>query len=217
MRASAEDAGITSSSRLLQGKEGVHLRKSKFELIEDGFVQNSGLKQLSYQASGRTAITGGDMVASAGVMLAVYRFGWCPAPMCQPREGCPTSAAPLHSCPSGGRVLCVLPLPAVTRTHTGVEGWQRLGQDLGSMLLCSVPRPPLQAGSTLSCSKRAGSAAAGRRLIRFHPHPPPALCRRNRHGAARGRAGGAAAGGGSLGPGGTPQRRPGVAAGQAAH
>ncbi|KAI7843260.1 hypothetical protein COHA_003094 [Chlorella ohadii] len=44
---------------LAQGKEGVHWRKSKFELIEDGFVQNSGLKQMSYQASGRTAITGG--------------------------------------------------------------------------------------------------------------------------------------------------------------
>ena len=48
-----------------QGKEGVHLRRSKFELIEDGFVQNSGLKELSYQASGWTAITGGR-VGGAG-------------------------------------------------------------------------------------------------------------------------------------------------------
>lgn len=42
----------------LQGKEGVHFRKTKIELIEDGFIQDSGLKALSYQASGRTAITG---------------------------------------------------------------------------------------------------------------------------------------------------------------
>ena len=49
----------------MQGKEGVHLRKSKFELIEDGFVQNSGLKQLSYQASGRTRITGGTIASRA--------------------------------------------------------------------------------------------------------------------------------------------------------
>ncbi len=48
----------TETAHVLQGKEGVHWRKSKFELIEDGFVQNSGLKQMSYQASGRTAITG---------------------------------------------------------------------------------------------------------------------------------------------------------------
>ena len=44
---------------LAQGKEGVHYRRSKFELVEEGFIQNSGLKALSYQASGRTAITGG--------------------------------------------------------------------------------------------------------------------------------------------------------------
>ncbi|KAI3429274.1 hypothetical protein D9Q98_005370 [Chlorella vulgaris] len=44
---------------LAQGKEGVGFRKTKFELSEDGFVQDSGLKALSYQASGRTAITGG--------------------------------------------------------------------------------------------------------------------------------------------------------------
>ncbi|PSC75061.1 peptidyl-prolyl cis-trans cyclophilin-type [Micractinium conductrix] len=45
---------------LAQGKEGVHFRKTRFELLEDGFIQDSGLKVLSYQASGRTAIAGGD-------------------------------------------------------------------------------------------------------------------------------------------------------------
>jgi hypothetical protein len=51
---------------LAQGKEGVHYRRSKFELVEDGFIQNSGLKALSYQASGRTANTGACSVAGGG-------------------------------------------------------------------------------------------------------------------------------------------------------
>lgn len=44
---------------LAKGKEGVAFRKTRFELIEDTFIQNAGLKSLSYQASGSTAITGG--------------------------------------------------------------------------------------------------------------------------------------------------------------
>ncbi|EFN59900.1 hypothetical protein CHLNCDRAFT_132922 [Chlorella variabilis] len=57
-----QDAPAIGGQRFLdlaQGKEGVAFRKTKFELLEDGFIQNSGLKALSYQASGRTAITGG--------------------------------------------------------------------------------------------------------------------------------------------------------------
>jgi hypothetical protein len=65
---------------LAQGKEGVALRKTKFELIEDGFVQNSGLKALSYQASGRTAITG-ELRACLCLICAT--------------QGVPTGAAPL--------------------------------------------------------------------------------------------------------------------------
>lgn len=63
MRSNCSACCVSSSA---QGKEGVHLRKSKFELIEDGFVQNSGLKQLSYQASGRTAITGEGSIRASG-------------------------------------------------------------------------------------------------------------------------------------------------------
>lgn len=41
------------------GKEGVGYRRSKIELLQDGFIQDSGLKALSYKASGATAIAGG--------------------------------------------------------------------------------------------------------------------------------------------------------------
>ncbi|KAL4447457.1 hypothetical protein ABPG75_004676 [Micractinium tetrahymenae] len=44
---------------LAQGKEGMAFRKTRFELIEDAFIQDAGLQSLSYQASGRTAIAGG--------------------------------------------------------------------------------------------------------------------------------------------------------------
>lgn len=44
---------------LAEGKEGVGYRRTKIELLQDGYIQDSGLKALSYKASGRTAITGG--------------------------------------------------------------------------------------------------------------------------------------------------------------
>lgn len=44
---------------LAQGKEGVGFRRTRIELIQDGYIQDAGLKALSYKASGRTAIAGG--------------------------------------------------------------------------------------------------------------------------------------------------------------
>ena len=70
-----QDAPAIGGQRFLdlaQGKEGVAFRKTKFELLEDGFIQNSGLKALSYQASGRTAITGGRL----GRLGGQVGWGW---------------------------------------------------------------------------------------------------------------------------------------------
>jgi len=42
-----------------RGKEGASFRRTKIDLIQDGYIQGSGLKSLSYKASGRTYVTGG--------------------------------------------------------------------------------------------------------------------------------------------------------------
>lgn len=44
---------------LAEGKEGVAYRKTRFDLIQDNYIQNAGPRSLSYKASGRTKITGG--------------------------------------------------------------------------------------------------------------------------------------------------------------
>jgi hypothetical protein len=70
---SAAPIGAQRFADLAAGKEGVGYRRSKIELLQDGYVQDSGLKALSYKASGQTAITGGltaelleDELAAAG-------------------------------------------------------------------------------------------------------------------------------------------------------
>lgn len=42
-----------------RGREGVSFRRTKIELIQDGYIQDSGLKAMSYTASGRTGVAGG--------------------------------------------------------------------------------------------------------------------------------------------------------------
>lgn len=44
---------------LTEGREGVGYRRTRVELLQDGYVQDPGVKALSYKASGATAITGG--------------------------------------------------------------------------------------------------------------------------------------------------------------
>ena len=44
---------------LAVGIEGVSYRRTKFELLQDGYIQDSGVKALSYKANGSTRITGG--------------------------------------------------------------------------------------------------------------------------------------------------------------
>lgn len=47
---------------LAQGIEGVGYRRSKINLLQDNFISGGGLKALSYKASGRTKISGGENV-----------------------------------------------------------------------------------------------------------------------------------------------------------
>lgn len=56
-----DDTGVAAQrfADLTQGKEGVSFRRTKIELIQDAYIQDTGLKALSYKASGRTSIAGG--------------------------------------------------------------------------------------------------------------------------------------------------------------
>jgi peptidyl-prolyl cis-trans isomerase B (cyclophilin B) len=65
------DTGVAAQrfKDLTQGKDGASFRHSRFELIEDGYIQNNGLKALSYKASGRTSIAGGDDTEALELMM----------------------------------------------------------------------------------------------------------------------------------------------------
>lgn len=69
------DGGVAGArfADLARGREGVGFRRTRFELLEDAFIQDSGVKELSRRADGRTPIAGGPDTEELEEQLAAAR------------------------------------------------------------------------------------------------------------------------------------------------